>query len=83
MTKTMELKQKSERCFHLQLTNECNAREMSEMMTNKAQDTPGAYENYGNGKERENSSGVMELSQAHIIDLMHAVSFISFKGNAQ
>lgn len=51
---------------------------MSEIMTNKAQ---GALGNYGEGKERENSSDVMGLSGAHIIDLMHAASFASFKGN--
>lgn len=33
--------------------------------------------------KKENSAGVMELSEAHIIDLMHAVSFSSFKGNRQ
>lgn len=79
----MELKQSSERCYHMRLTNECNTREMSEIMTNKAQDTPGTQGKYGDGEERENSSGVMELSGAHIIDLMHAVSFASFKGNRQ
>lgn len=47
----MELNQSSERCYHLHLTNECNAREMSEIMTNKAQGTPGTQRNYGNGKE--------------------------------
>lgn len=67
----------------MQVTNECNAREMSEMMTNKAQGALDAQGNDGDGTERENSSGVMELSQAHIIDLMHAVSFVSFKANKQ
>lgn len=30
-------------------------------------------------KNRENSSGVMELSGAHVIDLERALSFVSFK----
>lgn len=56
---------------------------MSEMMTNKAQEALGTQGNDGDGIEGENSSGVMELSQAHIIDLMHAISFVSFKANKQ
>ncbi len=58
MTKTMGLKQSSERCYHLRLTNECSAREMSEIMTNKAQDAPGALGNYGNSKGRGKKVGV-------------------------
>lgn len=34
-------------------------------------------------KKGKTQLGVMELSGAHIIDLMHAVSFASFKGNRQ
>lgn len=49
----MELKQCSEICYHLHLTNDGSAREMSKMMTNKAQGTPGAQGNYGKGKERK------------------------------
>ena len=81
MTKTMELKRRSERCYHLHLTNDCSAGEMSEMMTNKAHQA--LREIMAKAKNGKNNAGIMELSGAHIIDLMHAVSFASFKGNRQ
>lgn len=76
----MEVKRGSERCYHFHLTNECDAREMSEMMTNRAQGAPRRLGKLWRWQRKgENSSGVMELSGAHIIDLERALSFVSFK----
>lgn len=62
--KPMELKESFERWHCCSgVTNEHNAKETSEIMTNRARGIPGAKGNHGKGKERENTSGMMELSR--------------------